>query len=91
MVVSVLTCYAWLHTACHLKAVQMNVQYNLSQKLILHKFELGRSIQKHLLVEDAVDHSTVITWFKKFHLSCKNCDNQGRSGKSKTVDFNAIL
>ena len=41
MVVGVLTHYALLHSVGDLKAVQMNDQHGLTQKLMLYKFELS--------------------------------------------------
>ena len=40
--------------------------------------------------EGTVDHSTVTRWFKKFYLGCKNYDDQGRSGRIKTMDSEAL-
>ena len=37
--------------------------------------------------EGIVDHSIVTRWFKKFHLNCKNLDDQAKLGRSKTVDY----
>ena len=37
--------------------------------------------------EGAVDHNnTGAKWFKKFGSDCKNLNDQGRSGKPKTMD-----
>ena len=41
--------------------------------------------------EDAIDHSTVIGWFKKFHSTNKNLDNQVRSDKLITMNFASVL
>ena len=41
--------------------------------------------------EGVVDHSTVTRWFKKFHSSGKNIDNQARSGSPKTMDSETML
>ena len=38
--------------------------------------------------EDAVDHSRVTRWFKKFHSGYKNINDQTRTDKSKTVNAN---
>ena len=35
--------------------------------------------------------SSVTWWFKKFHVSCKNLDDQTKSGRPKTVDSKAML
>ena len=50
----------------------------------------GRN-QKHLLYEKlgAVDHCRVTRKFKKFYLGCKTFDDQARSGRPKTVDYEA--
>ena len=36
--------------------------------------------------EDATDHSTVTSWFKKFCSGCKNPNNQAKSGGPKSMD-----
>ena len=41
--------------------------------------------------EGTVDYSTVTRGFKKFCLSCKNLNNQARSGSSKIVDSKPVL
>ena len=40
--------------------------------------------------EGTIDHSTVTKWFKEFCSVCMNLDDQARSAKPKTVDFEAI-
>ena len=40
--------------------------------------------------EGTVDHSTVIGWFKKFCLGCKNVNNQARSSRPKSMNFKAM-
>ena len=40
---------------------------------------------------DAVDHSRVTRWFKKFYSGYKNIDHQTRSGRSKTKDSETML
>ena len=75
----------------------MNVQRNLIRELILYEFELGHKAAeatKNIRCakgEDAVDHSTVTRWFKKFRSGCKNLDDQARSGRPKTVDSEAVF
>ena len=41
--------------------------------------------------ESSVDYSAVSRWLKKFHLGCKNLDEQAKSGRPKTVDSEALL
>ena len=41
--------------------------------------------------ESTVNHSSVTSEFKKFHLNCKKLHNQARLDKSKTVDSKAVL
>ena len=41
-------------------------------------------------VEDIVEHGTVIRWFKKFSLDCKNLNNQAKSGWPKNTDSEAV-
>ena len=43
MAVGVLTCCAFLHSVCDLKATQMNVQHSLIQELRLFESELGHN------------------------------------------------
>ena len=69
--------------------------YSVIQELMLYMFELGYNAAeatKNICCakgEGTVDHSTVNGWFKKFQPGCKNPDDQGRSGRPKTVDFEA--
>ena len=37
------------------------------------------------------NHSTIMSWFKKFCLGCKNLNNQARLGRPKTVTSEAVL
>ena len=39
----------------------------------------------------AVDHNRGTRWLKKFHLSCKNLDNQARSGRPKNKYSETVL
>ena len=72
------------------------MEHILIQELMLYKFNLGYSATKAtkniscIKAEGTVDHGTVTKWFKKFHLGCKNLDNQARSDKSKTVNSEAV-
>ena len=65
MVVGVLTCCTLLHSVYDLKAIQMNVQHSLIQKIILYKFELGHNTadvtKKNCCSngEGSVDHCTI--------------------------------
>ena len=62
-----------------------------------YEFELGHNTTeatKNICSaknEDAVNHSIINRWFKKFHLDCKNLDIQARSGRPKTVDSETML
>ena len=93
VVVSILTCYALLHSMCDLKATQMNMKHSLIQEFIFYEFELDHNATEaikntcHAKDECAVDHSTVTRWFKKFYLSSKDLDDQAKSGKPKTMNF----
>ena len=40
---------------------------------------------------DVALRSAVTRWFKKFYSGCKNLDDQPWSGRSKTMDFEAVL
>ena len=81
MVVGSLTHCALPHSMCDLIGIQMIVQHCLTQELMLYKFELAITPQKTskniccAKGEDAVDHSTVTRWVKKFCSDCKNIDN----------------
>ena len=41
--------------------------------------------------EGTVYHNTVTRWCKKFCLSCKHLDDQARSLRPKTVDFETMF
>ena len=41
--------------------------------------------------EGAVDYSIVTRLLKKFYSSCKNLDDQARSGRAKMIDFEALI
>ena len=97
MVVGALTHCALLHIMCDLKAVQIDGQHCLIWEHMLNEFELGYNAveaTKNIYCvknEGAFDYSTVTRWFKKFCLSCKNFDNQAKSGRPKTVASEAVL
>ena len=65
---------------------------------MLHDFELDHKVTeatKNISCtkdEDAVDHSKGTRWLKKYFWStCKNQDDQARSGRFKTVDSKAVF
>ena len=97
LVVVALTHCALLHFVCDVEAAQMNDQHSLIWKIVLYNFELGYNaaeVTKDICFaknEGKVDRSTVTRWFKKFHLGCKNLDNQAQLGRPKTIDSGAIL
>ena len=59
-------------------------------KLSLNTEEVPKNISC-MKGEGVVDHSRITRWFKKFRSGCKNLDDQARSGRSKTVDSEAVL
>ena len=71
--------------------------HSLIRELILYKFKMGHHTTKETKIifcvkgENTVDCRTVIRWFKKYRLGCKNLSNQVRSGRPKTVDSAAVL
>ena len=75
----------------------MNVQHSLLQKRMLYEFKLCRNVMETIKNiccvkrESTVDHITVIRWFKKFSLGCKNLHDQARPGRAQTIDSKAIL
>ena len=63
---------------------------------MFYEFELSLNDKKKTEVfivkgEVTVGHSAALRWFKKFHKSCKNLNDQARSGCPKSVDFEAML
>ena len=48
-------------------------------------------VMKNIYVKGEGDHNMVSRWFKKFCLCCKNRDDQSRSGRSKTMDSEAVF
>ena len=93
MVVGELTCCALLD----LKAAQMNMQCRLIQELMLNEFKLvhnAAEATKNICCvkgEGTVDYNTVTRWFKKFCLGYKNCNDQVRLGRPKTMDSEDLL
>ena len=96
VVIGVLTLCIFLHSMCDLKTTQMNMQHSIIQGLMLYEFKLGHNTAKatknihSVKAEVAVDHSTIVRWFKKFHLGCKNFSNQASSGRPKTMNSKAV-
>ena len=97
VVVCTLTCCAMLPSVCALKAAHTNVQLNLIRELRLYVFETGHNNVKATKTiywakrDNAVDQSAVTRWLNKVHSSCKNFDNQTRSGRLKTLGFKNVL
>ena len=88
---------AFLHCVCDLKAIhQVNLEHRLIWDLLLYKFKLyynSAEATKNSCCrkgKDSVIHNTVTRWFKKFHSSCKNLDNQARIGRYKTTDSGIV-
>ena len=58
-----------------------------NKELLLYKLELG-----HNATEATKKGATTVTiWFKIFYLSCKNFNNQAKSGRPKTVEPKVML
>ena len=97
VLVGALTHCALLHPMCDLKVVQINMQSSLIQEFMLYKFELGykaMEVTKNICYvngEDAVDLSTVTRLFKQFNLDRQSLANQARSGRPKTLNYEAVL
>ena len=69
----------------------MNMQHSLIRELTLYEFELGRNVIEATInicvkCEGTVDHITVTRWFKKFYKGYKNCNNQAKPDRPKTLD-----
>ena len=75
----------------------MNVQNSLIWELMLYEYKVDldttEATKRICCVkgEDAVDHSTVTRWSKKFSSGCKNLDDQARSSRPKTMDSKTML
>ena len=88
-----------LWSVCHVnnEAALMNNKSSLIREHLLYEFEVdfnAAEASKKIGVtqrEDAVDHSTLSRWFKKFHLSCKNVDDQVNLGRLKNVNVQPVL
>ena len=74
-----------------MKAAHINMQHNLTQELILYKFELDHNAAeatKNIRCakrEGTVDHITITRWFKKFYLSCKKDRANSSRGEKKIL------
>ena len=64
---------------------------------MLYEFKLGHNAAeatKNICCvkgEGTVDYNTVTRWFKKFCLGCKNCNDQARLGRPKTMNSEDLL
>ena len=82
---------------CVLKAAQRNVQHSLIRELMLYGFQQGHKAAEEtkniccVKGKYELDHCTVIKLSKTFHSGCKNVDDQAKSGRPKTVDFEATV
>ena len=58
-----------------------DIQCSLIWELVLSEFKLSHNINEVMknfcCAKGAVDHCTIMRWFKKFCLDCKNLENQG--------------
>ena len=96
-VISALPPCVLLHPVRALNATQMNVQPCLIREPELYEFKLRHYVvdaTKNICFEKgegALDQSTATRWFKIFHSACKNFDDRARSGRLKTVDYEAEL
>ena len=78
---------------CDLKATQMNEQCSLIWELTLYEFKLGINAMEETKIiycvkgEGAVNYIIGSRCFEKFRLDCKKLNDQVKSGKPKTVDF----
>ena len=69
-----MTCCALLHSVRDLKAAQISVECNHILELMIYEFEQGHNATeatKNIRCrkgEDAIDHSTITRWLKKFCL-----------------------
>ena len=92
-----LTCCALLYSICNLNDSQIYVQCCWIQDLILCIFKLGHNIMETIENiysvegECAIERGTVTRWLKKFHLDCKNCNDQQRSYKTKESNDSEVV
>ena len=89
VVVGAQTCCALFHFVRDLKTSQMNVQYTLIRKLMLHAFELGHNaaeaIKNTCREKGEAQLITVTRCFKKFRLGCTNLKDQGLVGLKASI------
>ena len=59
----------------------------------LHDWSLNitNSVEATKNICHAKNESTVTRWLKKFHLGCKNLNDQANSGKTKNMDSKSML
>ena len=94
VVVGALTRCSSLHLVCDLKTALMGMQRILIRELMPYECELGHDATEATQNicwakgDGTVDRRTVTKWSDKFHLGCKNLDDQARlKSKAKTVDL----
>ena len=83
VLVDALTCSALIHTICDLKATQITMQQSL-----IYETKKKKCCAK---VDSEDDHSIVTRGSKKFCSGCQNLNTHAKSGKPKTVDFEAVF
>ena len=97
MVVGVLTHCALLHFVYDLKNTQMNRKCSLIWEVTLYEFEWDNNTEEAskniwgAKSESTVELSTVMKWFKKFSLGCKNLSYPVKSGRPKSMDSETIF
>ena len=80
-----------------MKAAQINKQHSLIQELILYEFKLGYNVIEttkniYTKLEGVVDYNTVTRLLKSILFTgCKDPDDQARSSKPKTMNYDAVL
>ena len=90
-------CCALLRYVCGFKTTQIIVQCCLIREFMIYEFERSHKADKTskniccTKGEHAFDHSTIIKHLKKIRSGHKNLDNKAKSGRSKTVDSEAVL
>ena len=76
---------------------QINMQCSLIREITLYKFELchiTEEVTKNICFAKGgatADYSTVSKWFKNFCSNCKSLNDQAKSDRSKTVDYEALF
>ena len=94
MDVGMLTCCALLPFMGYMKATELNKHQSLFQEIILWFWNAAEATKSIWCAksEGAVNLSTVTTrWYKKFHLGCKNINDQAKLGRPKTIVSKACL